>query len=153
MELRYDNYYNNYNIDWHSLGLGKTPEYPDPRTAKCRGATLDGRNPCEYVKPPRMNCDDGCPTGFKPCAMKMVGPLPCGVWCAQIPKCTPKAHEKHNRNYTTKVKVLPRLVVFYVLITINLLLGEKSMLMIVVHLCMSSESSHDVNRTSPSCRS
>ncbi|XP_049823689.1 uncharacterized protein LOC109607180 isoform X2 [Aethina tumida] len=104
MELRYDNYYNNYNIDWHSLGLGKTPEYPDPRTAKCRGATLDGRNPCEYVKPPRMNCDDGCPTGFKPCAMKMVGPLPCGVWCAQIPKCTPKTHEKHNRNYTTKAR-------------------------------------------------
>lgn len=92
---RYDNFYNNYNIDWHNDSPRYKPARPQCTLAKQRGQTVDGKSPCcnECMKP----CDDGslpgCPTGFKPCTMKLTAPPccdPCGIWFAEIQPCPPK---------------------------------------------------------------
>ncbi|XP_028130688.1 uncharacterized protein LOC114326492 isoform X2 [Diabrotica virgifera virgifera] len=101
---RFANFYNNYNIDWRTEALKcNGPPAPDPRAmVKCKyGVTVDGKNP--YV--PRVhrneNCctDKGCPTGFKPCVVKMCPELPghpCGLWCAEVQECAPKPVCKTN---------------------------------------------------------
>ncbi|XP_050304721.1 uncharacterized protein LOC126742185 isoform X2 [Anthonomus grandis grandis] len=97
---RYANFYNNYNIDWHAESQGSSDAHPDPRTDKCKGVTTDGSNPCCPKKKPVEEEDKGCPTGFKPCAMKLSPPAgchPCGVWCAQIQPCPPKPKKKKQQ--------------------------------------------------------
>ncbi|VEN62400.1 unnamed protein product [Callosobruchus maculatus] len=82
---RYANFYNNYNVDWHADSYNnRCPPAPDTRD-KCKGA---------------YNVDKGCPTGFKPCTMKLTPPAnchPCGVWCAEIQPCPPKSKKKSNK--------------------------------------------------------
>nr|CAH7749038.1 unnamed protein product [Callosobruchus chinensis] len=98
---RYANFYNNYNRDWHSDSYNnRCPPAPDTRN-KCAGVTIDGKTPyCEdYRKKKVYNVDKGCPTGFKPCTMKLTPPAnchPCGVWCAEIQPCPPKPKKKVN---------------------------------------------------------
>lgn len=92
---RYANFYNNYNVDWHAETGGAAVE--DPRRGRCSGVTTDGKNPCCPKKPPPPREDEGCPTGFKPCAMRLTPPPdchPCGVWGAQIQPCPPKPKKK-----------------------------------------------------------
>lgn len=95
---RYANFYNNYNIPYQSTyNPYEKPTHNNPR--KAYGATVDGKSPicCEdYRKKPKKR-DEGCPTGFKLCTMKLTPPCdghPCGVWCAQIQPCPPKPKPK-----------------------------------------------------------
>ncbi|KAL1490179.1 hypothetical protein ABEB36_012914 [Hypothenemus hampei] len=96
---RYANFYNNYNIDWHAEGQAGRSNCPpvDPRTSRCKGVTTDGKNPC-CPKNKKLPVEDkGCPTGFKPCTMKLTPPSdchPCGVWCAKVQPCPPKPKKK-----------------------------------------------------------
>lgn len=95
-ETRYANFYNNYNIDYHTQSAD--PSDCDPyKSSKMNGVTIDGKNPhCEdsaLKKKKKEPEDKGCPTGFKPCSMKLTPPPgchPCGVWCAEIQPCPPK---------------------------------------------------------------
>lgn len=96
-EKRYANFYNNYNIDYHTQSAGETnggESYRAMRDNKTRGVTIDGKNPlCPEKKKEENHRDKGCPTGFKPCSMKLTPPPgchPCGVWCAEIQPCPPK---------------------------------------------------------------
>ncbi|XP_060528766.1 uncharacterized protein LOC132703487 [Cylas formicarius] len=97
--IRYANFYNNYNIDWHSDSARDKQPSPDPRTDKWRGVTTDGKSPrcsdSENLK--KVEEDKGCPTGFKLCSMK-VTPFsnchPCGAWCAEIEPCPKKPKKK-----------------------------------------------------------
>ncbi|XP_023014962.1 uncharacterized protein isoform X2 [Leptinotarsa decemlineata] len=97
---RYANFYNNYNIDWHPDGACAENQGPyDPRKDKCKGVTSDGKNPCceDYRRTKKQCQDKGCPTGFKPCTMKLSPPPnchPCGVWCAEVQPCPPKSKKK-----------------------------------------------------------
>ncbi|KAF7287326.1 hypothetical protein GWI33_001689 [Rhynchophorus ferrugineus] len=95
---RYANFYNNYNIDWHVDGKNDANHCPDPRTNRCSGVTTDGKSPCCPEKQkPIVEEDKGCPTGFKPCTMKLKPPSdchPCGVWCAEVQPCPPKPKKK-----------------------------------------------------------
>ncbi|KAG5871866.1 hypothetical protein JTB14_033873 [Gonioctena quinquepunctata] len=98
---RYANFYNNYNVDWHNDGATSNC-FCDARKDKCKGVTSDGKNPCcEDYKRTReqRQPDKGCPTGFKPCTMKLTPPSnchPCGVWCAEIQPCPPKPKKKKS---------------------------------------------------------
>ncbi|CAH1375587.1 unnamed protein product [Tenebrio molitor] len=101
---RYDNFYNNYNIDWHN----DSPSWKNNCNTSCctpakrQGQTVDGKSPCcdEYYTKQDDCCPaPGCPTGFKPCTMRLTPPPccdPCGVWCAQVQPCPPKAKKKTN---------------------------------------------------------
>ncbi|KAK9881765.1 hypothetical protein WA026_017284 [Henosepilachna vigintioctopunctata] len=95
LQWRYSNFYNNYNIDWHSEGLSCKKEKP-----KCRAPpgtmTVTGEDPCCPETPKKCE-EDYCPTGFKTCSMRLTPPPcwdPCGVWCAEIQKCPPKPRKK-----------------------------------------------------------
>ncbi|XP_030762737.1 uncharacterized protein LOC115887446 isoform X1 [Sitophilus oryzae] len=97
---RYANFYNNYNIDWHAESRNASRACPDPRTERCTGVTTDGKNPCCPDKKKPVEEDKGCPTGFKPCTMKLSPPNdchPCGVWCAEVQPCPPKPKKKVSR--------------------------------------------------------
>lgn len=59
---RYANFYNNYNIDWHSESQGSN-QSSDPRKGKCAGVTTDGKSPCCPNKKVQQKEDKGCPTG------------------------------------------------------------------------------------------
>lgn len=95
---RYDNFYNSYNNDWHNNAVLSTCE---PKCRPCctlekqKGQTLDGKSPCcfDYPKNDTWCPPPGCPTGFKPCSVKLTPPQccdPCGVWKAKIQPCPPK---------------------------------------------------------------
>ncbi|CAG9861871.1 unnamed protein product, partial [Phyllotreta striolata] len=91
--VRFNNFYNNYNIDWRADSpCDFDPNWVDPRAnMKCAiGVTVDGK--CPYFpkckKPPC--CDKGCPTGFQPVRMRLTPPAdrhPCGLWCGELYKC------------------------------------------------------------------
>ncbi|KAK9722841.1 hypothetical protein QE152_g19470 [Popillia japonica] len=98
---RYDNFYNNYNIDYHEQAI----VHRDQNGGTChsgarnRGVTVDGKSPqCEdYLVQPRSGLDScankGCPTGFKPCTMKLAAPQCCNPiapWGATIMPCASK---------------------------------------------------------------
>ncbi|XP_018575818.1 uncharacterized protein LOC108914473 [Anoplophora glabripennis] len=96
-ETRYANFYNNYNIDYHTQSEDAPnggSAYKEMRDNESRGVTTDGKNPlCPEKKKENNHRDKGCPTGFKPCTMKLCPPPgchPCGVWCAEIQPCPPK---------------------------------------------------------------
>ncbi|RZB39916.1 uncharacterized protein BDFB_007642, partial [Asbolus verrucosus] len=77
--FRIDNFYNNYNIDWRERdSCGGELLTCDNYTPKRSGVTVDGKSPC--CDRPKLQDDccplPGCPTGFKPCAMKLTPP-PC----------------------------------------------------------------------------
>ncbi|XP_057664331.1 uncharacterized protein LOC130898810 isoform X3 [Diorhabda carinulata] len=101
---RHANFYNNYNIDWKTEAIKPCgPPSPDPRSdiKSKTGVTIDGKNPLCPCGPKKNDCctDKGCPTGFKPCVMKMRPPAnchPCGLWCAEIQECPPKLVGKSN---------------------------------------------------------
>ncbi|CAH1125502.1 unnamed protein product [Ceutorhynchus assimilis] len=103
-KFRIANFYNNYNIDWRSEASRSSSRAPDPRTDKYQGVTTDGKSPyCpEALKKQEAKEDHGCPTGFKPCKMKLAPPKdchPCGVWCAEIQACPPTPKKRlPNRN-------------------------------------------------------
>lgn len=63
--MRYSNFYNNYNIDWHAESQGSREAAPDPRKDKCTGVTTDGKNPCCPPVKKEIQEDKGCPTGDK----------------------------------------------------------------------------------------
>ncbi|XP_063923952.1 keratin-associated protein 9-8-like isoform X1 [Zophobas morio] len=90
---RYNNFYNNYNIDYHSVSPSCPycpPEIPQKQRC-CQDYTIKKDEGC---------CTAGCPTGFKPCSMKLTPPPccdPCGVWCAQIQPCPPKPKNKNEK--------------------------------------------------------
>ncbi|EFA09789.1 uncharacterized protein LOC661071 isoform X1 [Tribolium castaneum] len=104
---RYDNFYNNYNIDWHNDSSScKDHDHDHCCTPeKQRGQTVDGKTPCceDYTKNKQQDeCRPlpGCPTGFKPCTMKLTPPPgcdPCGIWCAQVQPCPPKPKKKSKK--------------------------------------------------------
>lgn len=90
---RFDNFYNNYNIDWHS-------ESPCCKSC-CKAPEQSRKSRCceDYTKQDDCCPAPGCPTGFKPCTMRLTPPPccdPCGVWCAQVQPCPPKAKKKTN---------------------------------------------------------
>ncbi|XP_063923960.1 uncharacterized protein LOC135138046 isoform X2 [Zophobas morio] len=94
-DSRYDSFYNNYNIDWHSESPRYANKYirPECTPDKQKGQTVDGKSPCCDCLPCEPCLDVGCPTGFKPCTMRLTPPPcchPCGVWCAEIQPCPPK---------------------------------------------------------------
>lgn len=94
-ETRYANFYNNYNIDYHTESHAESNGSDPYKASRSKGVTIDGRNPqCEEGKKKKEDHPDkGCPTGFKPCTMKLTPPPgchPCGVWCAEIQPCPPK---------------------------------------------------------------
>ncbi|KAJ8976441.1 hypothetical protein NQ317_016060 [Molorchus minor] len=99
-KTRYANFYNNYNIDYHpDSSSACPPPAVENRKNKCKGVTTFGKSPCceDYMKKKKPCGDKGCPTGFKPCTMKMTPPPgchPCGVWCAEIQACPPKPRKK-----------------------------------------------------------
>lgn len=105
IDSRYSNFYNNYNVDYHNEGGKNCSSNNDCPPAKRKGATLDGNNPCceDYRRKPPENCEcGGCPTGFKPCTMKMTPPADCdpaGIWCAQVQPCPPKPLKKVSNVY------------------------------------------------------
>ncbi|KRT82871.1 hypothetical protein AMK59_3584 [Oryctes borbonicus] len=97
---RYDNFYNNYNIDYHEQAIvhrdqqGGNSMYAPARQ---QGVTVDGKRPhCEdYLQQKKNNGDGnkGCPTGFKPCSMRLFPPQCCNPiapWGATIMPCPPK---------------------------------------------------------------
>lgn len=101
LNSRYDNFYNNYNIDYREQAIvhrdlnGGGGCCGPPRQ---QGVTVDGKSPCceDYMQK-RNGTDDcankGCPTGFKPCQMRLSPPMCCnpiGVWGAQIMPCASK---------------------------------------------------------------
>ncbi|RZC40857.1 hypothetical protein BDFB_000360 [Asbolus verrucosus] len=91
---RFDNFYNNYNEDYRSHNSGCGSEPPCPPKKKCE----------DYRK---QNNDDhcpdpGCPTGFKPCTMKLTPPPCCDPylpWCAQVQPCPPKPKKKNKLEF------------------------------------------------------
>lgn len=95
---RYDNFYNNYNIDWHNNDVFSPCEpkcRPCCTSVKQKGQTLDGSSPCcfDYSKNDTWCPLPGCPTGFKPCSVNLIPPQscdPCGFWKAKIQPCPPK---------------------------------------------------------------
>lgn len=91
---RFDNYYNNYNVDWRNPGKGTYYCFTRFRMpgAEC-GVTVDGKSPILANRPLKECIRWGCPRGFKPTMMKMRPPPlcdPCGVWCAEVQECPPK---------------------------------------------------------------
>ncbi|XP_022909634.1 DBF4-type zinc finger-containing protein 2 homolog [Onthophagus taurus] len=92
---RYDNFYNNFNVDYHQQAMSDEKGTP-PRTGHEGPCGRDGKRPCaDYKKikiEPRTHYDSGCPTGFKPCQMRLCPPPCCnpiGVWRAQVMPCPP----------------------------------------------------------------
>ncbi|CAG9861839.1 unnamed protein product, partial [Phyllotreta striolata] len=89
--LRYSNFYNNYNSDYHTSSPCDKPGKCDPGVGVC-GPPKYCTDVRRRKKRPRPE-DAGCPTGFKPCYMKMFPPAdnhPCGVWCAEVQLCFSK---------------------------------------------------------------
>ncbi|XP_025834624.1 protein PYRICULARIA ORYZAE RESISTANCE 21-like [Agrilus planipennis] len=98
IDLRYDNFYNGYNLDWRNPTFDFIPK-PDPNRA-C-GQVVDGKSPiCNdpVVLAQRRKCKQpedkpGCPRGYQPCMMKLKPPKgcdPCGIWIAELPPCPKK---------------------------------------------------------------
>ncbi|KAK5644484.1 hypothetical protein RI129_005784 [Pyrocoelia pectoralis] len=90
------NFYNNYNIDYHLTGdefkCKKIPKRNMPHYT----ATVGGRFP-NSPHTGEECIDEGCPTGFKPCKMKLCPPIGChplGTWYASIQPCSPKAKRR-----------------------------------------------------------
>lgn len=74
---------------------------------KKQGVTIDGRSPCSGAERKKKEVKKaiptpGCPTGFKPCTMKLVAPPNCdpaGIWMAQVQPCPPKPAKKVSNVY------------------------------------------------------
>lgn len=98
--VRFSNFYNAYNVDWRADSpCNFDPNFDDPRCPmKCSiGVCLDGKLPCIPRCPKPPCCDNGCPTGFKPCRMRLIPPSdrhPCGLWCADVLDCPPPPPKK-----------------------------------------------------------
>ncbi|XP_019879257.2 uncharacterized protein LOC109607180 isoform X1 [Aethina tumida] len=91
-QKRYSNYYNYYNVDYKQKEKScKVNPVRVIRTSHCEDYSLKRSEPQE---------DPGCPTGFKPCSMKMTPPAsrhPCDAWCAKIEPCPPKRKKKAEK--------------------------------------------------------
>ncbi|RZB39917.1 hypothetical protein BDFB_007643 [Asbolus verrucosus] len=95
---RYDNFYNNYNIN-STESCESKPWTCDNFSPKRFGVTVDGKSPCCDIS---KREDDrgplhGYPTGFKSCTMKLTPPPYCDPflpWCAEIQPCPPKSKKK-----------------------------------------------------------
>lgn len=105
---RHANFYNNYNVDYRTFGHEDAENQNNCSPEKKKGTTLDGGDPCceDYTKK-RNNSKKktpipGCPTGFKPCTMKLTPPPNCdpaGLWIAQVQPCPPKPPKKVSNVY------------------------------------------------------
>lgn len=93
-------------MDYHNQGKKCGKSSRSSNIPAC-GVTVDGQNPrcVDYRK--NNNDDDccltGCPTGFKPCTMKLCPPPCCNPldpWRAQIQPCPPKPRKKVSNKYT-----------------------------------------------------
>lgn len=107
LKLRYANFYNNYNIDYHNYGDQDCGKETSCTAEKRRGTTVNGSDPCceDYTKQrdaKRKKSIPGCPTGFKPCKLKLTAPPNCdpaGIWLAQVQPCPPKPRKKVSTLY------------------------------------------------------
>ncbi|KAF2901304.1 hypothetical protein ILUMI_04882 [Ignelater luminosus] len=95
-KTRFANFYNNYNVDYHSQGINSCSS---PRRSSGFGVTVDGQSPrcVDYRKRSNDDCLNGCPTGFKPCTMKLCPPPCCNPldpWRAQVQPCPAKPRKK-----------------------------------------------------------
>ncbi|CAH1112750.1 unnamed protein product [Psylliodes chrysocephalus] len=92
--LRFSNFYNNYNKDYHTISPCSKPPKCVPGMGVCGPPRY-----CTDVKRKKnrpLAEEAGCPTGFKPCYMKMFPPAdnhPCGVWCAEVQLCPQKPRQ------------------------------------------------------------
>ncbi|GJQ75898.1 hypothetical protein Trydic_g17958 [Trypoxylus dichotomus] len=104
---RYDNFYNNYNINYHEQAIVHRDNHsrnglcpPDRRG----GVTVDGKGPCceDYMlqKKDNGNANKGCPTGFKPCTMRLYPPQCCNPiapWGATVMPCASKPPKPESK--------------------------------------------------------
>lgn len=103
---RYDNFYNNYNVDWHnksSVDANCIEEHPN----KVNGLTVDGKKPyCNNGNSGKngKNCYDMY--GSNKIVLKMVRPDNCyGKWQAKLKTCTmPKKVSKVNCENAIKIE-------------------------------------------------
>ncbi|KAF5298015.1 hypothetical protein FQR65_LT09826 [Abscondita terminalis] len=87
------NFYNFHNCDYRKTGLEMCGP-PAPRQAP-------KRKYCEDVRW-KKQVESGCPTGFKPCDMRLCPPPlnhPLGTWTATIMPCPPKPRLKPSCKY------------------------------------------------------
>lgn len=107
-KTRYANFYNYYNSEGKNDCSGSSGGGPIPPCTpeRKKGVTPDGKSPCceDLMAKKKPDCSvGGCPTGFKPCTMKMTPPYDCdpaGIWKATVLPCPAKPRKKVSTFYT-----------------------------------------------------
>ncbi|KAK4875224.1 hypothetical protein RN001_011646 [Aquatica leii] len=89
---RKSNFYNYHNVDYRKTGRELDPP-PNPRQRP-------KEKYCEDYKAQKDGSSKGCPTGFKPCEMRLCPPPCCnplGTWTATVMPCPIKRTVPDNR--------------------------------------------------------